>query len=211
MERRSRHHSRCPHFAHQLIQFCRRPSKGFAVECYPFGEQMPGTSPLMNQTGSADTRYKFTGKEEDPETALYYFGARYYDPWSGRFGQPDLLDFLSPDKSSYEYSFNNPIRFSDPSGLDAGPSVEEIEYQEAAGLQAAEEQAKGKDKRTRDDPGYLPNDERPHGIVNLVGPTANSTSSQFANLFGISYSPEGIQLHLGHGIDLPPIDEPIVS
>ncbi len=25
---------------------------------YPFGMQMPGTSPQMNQTGSADTRYK---------------------------------------------------------------------------------------------------------------------------------------------------------
>ena len=45
----------------------------------------------MNQTGSADTRYKFTGKEQDPETGLYYFGARYYNAWSGRWMSVDPL------------------------------------------------------------------------------------------------------------------------
>lgn len=39
---------------------------------YPFGEQMPG----RNLTGSSDGRYKFTSKELDAETSLYYFGAR---------------------------------------------------------------------------------------------------------------------------------------
>ena len=31
------------------------------------------------------TPYKFTGKELDEETGLYYYGARYYDPRIGRF------------------------------------------------------------------------------------------------------------------------------
>ncbi|MCK9220591.1 MAG: hypothetical protein M0P47_11150 [Bacteroidales bacterium] len=30
-------------------------------------------------------RYKYVGKERDEETGLYYFGARYYATWVGRF------------------------------------------------------------------------------------------------------------------------------
>ncbi|HMS28491.1 MAG TPA: RHS repeat-associated core domain-containing protein [Saprospiraceae bacterium] len=30
--------------------------------------------------GGYSSRYRFTGKELDPLTGLYYFGARYYDP-----------------------------------------------------------------------------------------------------------------------------------
>ena len=30
-------------------------------------------------------RAGFTGKELDPTTSLYYFGARYCDAWSGRW------------------------------------------------------------------------------------------------------------------------------
>src|SRR4030042_1643547 len=44
---------------------------------YPFGE-------TWYNSGNA-THYKFTGQEEDPETGLYYYGARYYDPVIGKF------------------------------------------------------------------------------------------------------------------------------
>ena len=30
-------------------------------------------------------RYRYTGKERDEESGLYYHGARYYAPWFGRW------------------------------------------------------------------------------------------------------------------------------
>jgi uncharacterized protein RhaS with RHS repeats len=44
---------------------------------YPYGMQMPG----RNSVSSADARYKYSSKELDAETNLYYYGARNYDPW----------------------------------------------------------------------------------------------------------------------------------
>ena len=36
----------------------------------------------IGESGSED--YRYTGKREDP-TGIYYYGARYYDPVTGRF------------------------------------------------------------------------------------------------------------------------------
>ncbi|MBK7302191.1 MAG: RHS repeat-associated core domain-containing protein [Saprospiraceae bacterium] len=68
------------------------------------------------KAGGYSTKYRFTGKEEDEETGLYYFGARYYDPrillWYGV--DPMTEDGL--EYSPYIYTFNNPILFVDPNG-----------------------------------------------------------------------------------------------
>ncbi len=47
-------------------------------EYFPFG----GTSYTIGEVSSA---YRFTGKELDEFTGLYYFGARYYASWLGRW------------------------------------------------------------------------------------------------------------------------------
>ncbi len=44
-------------------------------------------------------------------------GARVYDPQIGRFLSVDPLLDVFPSHSPYSYSFNNPISYSDPSGL----------------------------------------------------------------------------------------------
>lgn len=44
--------------------------------------------PGSGESGSED--YRYTGKHEDP-TGLYYFGARYYDPATGRFTTWDTV------------------------------------------------------------------------------------------------------------------------
>jgi len=62
--------------------------------------------------------YKFTGKEEDPETGLIYFGARYYDAAVGIWHGVDPLSYKYPNRSSFAYCANNPIIYKDPDGRD---------------------------------------------------------------------------------------------
>ena len=64
------------------------------------------------------TPYKFTGKELDEETGLYYFGARYYAPRESIWLSTDPLAEKYPNESPYIYCGNNPIVFFDPDGKD---------------------------------------------------------------------------------------------
>ena len=71
------------------------------------------------EEGAYNTNYRFTGKLFDTSTALYYYGARYYDPELGRFIQPDTIVPYPDDPQSfnrYSYCRNNPITYIDPSG-----------------------------------------------------------------------------------------------
>jgi RHS repeat-associated protein len=63
----------------------------------------------------APKRYRFTGKERDSETGLYYHGARYYAPWVGRWTAVDPIG-LGDGVNVYAYCRNDPIGHSDPTG-----------------------------------------------------------------------------------------------
>jgi RHS repeat-associated protein len=63
-------------------------------------------------------RYRFSNKERDDETGLYYFGARYYSPWLGRWTSSDPAGFID-GFNLYRFCSNNPITFYDPNGMDA--------------------------------------------------------------------------------------------
>jgi RHS repeat-associated protein len=69
-----------------------------------------------NSSGSSLTRYTYTGRELDPDTGLMYYRARFYDPQVGRFVSEDPAG-LSPGINPYVYVGNDPIQWSDPSGL----------------------------------------------------------------------------------------------
>ena len=69
---------------------------------------------IRNETGTSDNTRKFTGKEFDADSNLYYYGARYYDPYIGRFTQRDPI---GDGVNWYAYTYNNPLRFIDPDGL----------------------------------------------------------------------------------------------
>jgi len=87
-------------------------SQAQLLEYYPFGETK------LNQ-GSDITNYKFTGKELDASTELYYYGARYYDAELGRFISADMYvqDSSNPQNfNRYTYCFNNPLNYIDPTG-----------------------------------------------------------------------------------------------
>ena len=63
--------------------------------------------------------YKFTGKEEDIEVGATYFGARYYQPYLGRFMSADPLTIhgLGSDLNPYAYVGGHVTSAVDPLGL----------------------------------------------------------------------------------------------
>ena len=61
-------------------------------------------------------RFKFTGREYDAATGLYYYRARYYDPQTGRFCGEDPLSFGGGDTNLYLYCSNDPVNNFDPTG-----------------------------------------------------------------------------------------------
>lgn len=63
--------------------------------------------------------YKFTGKEEDIEVGVTYFGARYYQPYLGRFMSADPLTIhgIGSDLNPYAYVAGRVMTYVDPLGL----------------------------------------------------------------------------------------------
>jgi len=79
---------------------------------YPYGE-------TRESSGPENFQYKFTGQEEDPESGLYYYGARFYDPVIGRFISADSVVQAPGDPQTlnrYAYCRNNPLLYTDPTG-----------------------------------------------------------------------------------------------
>jgi RHS repeat-associated protein len=64
--------------------------------------------------------YKFTGKEDDVEVGLTYFGARYYSAQLGRWVSPDPLAIhgIAGDLNPYAYVRGRVVRSVDATGLD---------------------------------------------------------------------------------------------
>src|SRR2546426_10504894 len=69
-----------------------------------------------NSAGSTRTRYGFTGRERDPLTGLLHYRARSYDPQLGRFISEDPIGLFG-GINPFAYVENNPLFFTDPSGL----------------------------------------------------------------------------------------------
>ena len=65
--------------------------------------------------------FRYTGREQDPETGLYYYRARYYDPTIGRFLSEDPIGFRG-GINKYAYVGNRPLNFVDPFGKCGGPN-----------------------------------------------------------------------------------------
>ena len=82
------------------------------TEYIAFGEVL-----FEEHSTSKTMPYLFNGKELDSETGLYYYGARYYDPRVSLWLNVDPLAEKTHDP--YGYVWNNPIRFIDPTGMEA--------------------------------------------------------------------------------------------
>lgn len=110
----------------------------------PFGEELYAGTPNRTEglkyssIGSDNLRKRFTGYEKDTETGLDFAEARYYNNQHGRFTAVDPL--LASGKSAnpqtfnrYIYVMNSPLRFTDPSGMQAGNYAGTI-YRNANGV-----------------------------------------------------------------------------
>jgi len=80
-------------------------------ETTPFGQTVMSGYRLNSQ------QKKFVGKEQD-ESGLYYYGARYYDPWQCRFVSVDPLWREYPYYTPYQYAGNRPMNYIDLDGLE---------------------------------------------------------------------------------------------
>ena len=84
-------------------------------EYYPYG----ATAYAWSATGGAEfsvKRYRYSGKECDSENGLYYFGARYYAAWLGRWTAGDPV--FHAGRSAFEYCSSSPSTRRDPDGRD---------------------------------------------------------------------------------------------
>ncbi|MDY3344195.1 hypothetical protein PG326_02850 [Riemerella anatipestifer] len=80
---------------------------------YPFGLEHTGYNGLL---GNQSYNYKYNGKELQ-ETGFVSMDYRNYAPDIARFIGQDRLSEIMPDWTPYRFAFNNPIYFSDPTGL----------------------------------------------------------------------------------------------
>jgi RHS repeat-associated protein len=74
---------------------------------------------VLNQTGSTENNYLFTGEQYDGGLDNYYLRARYHDQNVGRFTQMDTYMGNSQDPITlhkYLYANANPVTYVDPTG-----------------------------------------------------------------------------------------------
>ena len=92
-------------------------------EYYPFGST--SYQALNTAYNPVAKRYRYTGKERDEESGLYYHGARYYAPWLCRWTAADPLG-IKDGVNVYTYSGNRPVCSSDPTGFWEWPSKDTL-------------------------------------------------------------------------------------
>jgi RHS repeat-associated protein len=72
---------------------------------------------LLASSGSIVNNFRYTGRELDSETNLYYYRSRYYDPAAGRFVSEDPFRYNEGWENLYSYVTNSPLNLIDPLGL----------------------------------------------------------------------------------------------
>jgi RHS repeat-associated protein len=101
------------------------PEEKKCINYYPFGLEHKGYNNVVNGT---EHKWKYQGKEHQQELGLdwYDFSARNYDPAIGRWMNIDPMGELLMSHSPFNYAFNNPVYFDDPTGMLPGLSPSQL-------------------------------------------------------------------------------------
>jgi RHS repeat-associated protein len=89
-----------------------QPEITSASDYYPFGAPLQGRSAAFG----GEYRFGFNGKELDGETGSQDYGFRIYDPRLGRFLSVDPESSILAFFSTYNFSINSPMFFTDHLG-----------------------------------------------------------------------------------------------
>jgi len=81
-----------------------------------YGRTVTDTNPALQPFG-------YAGGLKDTDTGLVQFGARDYDPDTGRWTTKDPIGLQGGDTDLYAYAGGDPINNTDPSGLISGQDV----------------------------------------------------------------------------------------
>src|SRR5690606_3108897 len=103
------------HLGNVRVVFRKNPSGGALQvvqrdDYYAFGQRKTVL------TRSPDNLYLYNGKELQGGLGQYDYGARLYDPVTGRWNVWDPMVDKMPGWSPYSFAFGNPIRFVEPDG-----------------------------------------------------------------------------------------------
>ena len=108
-------------------------------EYYPYGDTSYRAG--RNASEVSRKRYRYTGKEKDEESGLYYHGARYYACWLGRWTAADPIG-IGDGLNVYMYVRGNPVSGVDPSGTGTENSVDINERKTIENIKTQTDKAK---------------------------------------------------------------------
>jgi RHS repeat-associated protein len=133
-------------------------------------------------------RYRYSGKERDEESGLYYHGARQYAPWLSRWTSCDPSG-IKDGQNVYSFVHNRPNDEVDPTGSDGQPWWRFTE----AGFQYQT----GRHDIFSTHPGYDTGFAPANFVVNLVVTASNICTIPFNAVTEIAAIPEETARWLG--------------
>jgi RHS repeat-associated protein len=133
--------------------------------------------------------YRYTGKEDDYQVGLTYYGARYFASSIGRWASPDPLTIhaLGSNPNPYSFMRASPFRYVDRLGLDDDPNeqvCEDPQTCEQKGSEQGQGQSSGAGQTGGLSPGPFAIESGPPNAGSSASLTGGSGFGPFAPIYG---------------------------